>query len=127
MKKSIFRKWFLMSAGVLFVFIGAVGVVVPLLPTTPFLLLAAACFVRSSERLYNWMMNHRLLGPYIKNYRERRTVTRGVKATTLILLWITIGISVVVVVEQLWLKIVLIGIAAGVTWHVLSLRTLPPE
>jgi len=116
-----------MSAGVLFVFIGAVGVVVPLLPTTPFLLLAAACFVRSSERLYNWMLNHRLLGPYIKNYRERRTVTRGVKATTLILLWITIGISVVVVVEQLWLKIVLIGIAAGVTWHVLSLRTLPPE
>ena len=65
----------LVVVGVAAVVVGAVGVVVPLLPTTPFLLLAAACFMRSSDRLYRWLTRNRLLGDYIRNYREHRAMT----------------------------------------------------
>jgi len=62
-------KWLLMSLGVLAMVVGLIGVVVPLLPTTPFLLLAAACFVRSSDTLYDRLTTNRLLGGFIRDYR----------------------------------------------------------
>ncbi len=117
-------KVFLIVAGVLSLTLGVIGIVVPLLPTTPLLLLAAACFVRSSDRLYRWLMNHRIFGPYIKNYREHRAVTFRTKAFTLILLWIAIGYSTVFVVTSLWLQVALVAIAIAVTIHVLSLNTM---
>ncbi|MDJ0766890.1 MAG: YbaN family protein [Myxococcota bacterium] len=117
-------KVFLIVAGVLSLTLGVIGIVVPLLPTTPLLLLAAACFVRSSDRLYRWLMNHRIFGPYIKNYREHRAVTFRTKAFTLVLLWVAIGYSTIFVVNALWLQVVLVLIAVAVTVHVLSLNTM---
>ena len=67
-------KWLLMSLGILAMVVGLIGVVVPLLPTTPFLLLAAACFVRSSDTLYDWLTSNRLFGGFIRDYREQRGV-----------------------------------------------------
>ena len=124
MKKHTLRKWFLVSVGILSVTLGTVGIVVPLLPTTPLLLLAAACFVRSSDRLYGWLIGHRLFGSYIQNYREHRAVTWQTKVFTLVLLWITIGYSALAVLSSWVIRAILLVIALAVTAHVLSLKTL---
>ncbi len=104
--------------------LGTVGIVVPLLPTTPFLLLAAACFFRSSDRMYEWLMNHRLFGSYIRNYRNHRAVTWQTKVFTLLLLWIAIGYSSFAVARSWWLRVTLAVIAVAVTVHIMSLNTL---
>jgi hypothetical protein len=104
--------------------LGIAGVFLPILPTTPFLLLAAACYSRSSRRFYNWLISNRFFGEYIRNYLERRGIPLRVKVLSLALLWITIGCSAAFAVDALWLRILLAAIAVGVTLHVLSLRTL---
>lgn len=113
--------------GLVSVSLGILGAFLPLLPTTPFLLLGAACFVRSSDRLYRWLMNHKVLGPYIRNYREHRAITRRTRIVALTLLWLSIGYSVWVIVELWWVRILLVGIAAAVTWHLVSLNTMPAQ
>ena len=104
--------------------LGVIGIVVPLLPTTPFLLLAVACYFRSSERLYNWLINNRWLGRYINYYREGKGVPPGVKVLTISLLWITIGYSIVFVVKAFFVRVILILIMIGVTIHITSIKTL---
>ncbi len=127
MTGSSLRKLLLMSAGVLAVGLGVIGVFLPLLPTTPFLLLAAACFIRSSDKLYEWLTNHRWFGTYIKNYREHRATTRMTKVVTLALLWGTIGYTALVVFDGWQLRTLLLVVALGVTVHVLSLGTIAGE
>ena len=127
MKKSALRRGFLVAVGIVAVGLGAIGVFVPLLPTTPFLLLAAACFIRSSERLYTWLMHHQWFGSYIRNYREYRAITLRAKVVTLVLLWATIGYSALAVASAWWLRSLLAAIAIGVTIHLLHLRTLTRE
>lgn len=122
-KKSV-QKYILASIGLLSVVLAIIGIFIPLLPTTPFLLLAAGCFVRSSDRLYKWLIKHKWLGPYIRNYREHKAVTRKVKITTLILLWGTIGYTAFRVISYWPLRILLLLIAIGVTIHIMSMRTL---
>ena len=123
-KTSKLSKLALILAGSVFVVLGTIGIFLPLLPTTPFLLLAAACYFRSSERFYNWLMNNKWLGNYIKDYREKKSVPLKIKVTTLSILWLAIGYSVFFVVNIFLLKVVLILIAVGVTIHIVSLRTL---
>lgn len=126
MKKK-FRHWILIICGFISVGLGALGIFLPLLPTTPFLLLAAACFIRSSDRLYTWMITNRIFGSYIKNYREKKAVPGRIKVFTLILLWAAIGYSAVMVVQSFWMRAGLVLIAIGVTWHVLTLKPIIPE
>jgi uncharacterized protein len=114
----------LIIAGTVCVALGAAGVVLPLLPTTPFLLLAAACYARSSPRFYRWLLENRWFGGYIRNYREKRGVPVRVKAGTLLLLWAAILSSAFFVVEAALVRVLLIAIAIGVTVHVLSIKTL---
>jgi len=117
----------LRAAGVLCVAIGAVGVVVPLLPTTPFLLLAAACFARSSDRFYSWLMNHRWFGPTIRDYRERRGTTRVVKIVAIAVLWCSIALSASLALNTWPPRIALLVVGVGVTAHLLALRTVEPR
>lgn len=121
------RKWLLVSIGVFSVGLAAAGIFVPLLPTTPFLLLAAACFMRSSEGLYQWLITHRWFGPYIRNYREHKAITRQAKIVTLTLLWGTIGYTAFRVIAFFPLSVLLLLVAGGVTVHVLSMKTLTRE
>jgi len=114
----------LVIAGTFFVGLGIVGIFVPVLPTTPFLLLAAACYARSSQRFYGWLLNNKWFGSYIRNYLERKGIPLKVKVITVTLLWITIGVSVAFVVETFVLKLILVIIAIGVSIHILSIRTL---
>jgi hypothetical protein len=118
-------KWVLMSLGVLATAVGLIGVVVPLLPTTPFLLLAAACFVRSSDTLYGWLTSNRLFGGFIRDYREQRGVSARANIMALVLLWGVIGYTALTAVDAAWLRVLLVAIAVVVTIHLLRLRTLP--
>jgi uncharacterized protein len=120
-------KCFLTLVGVLSVGLAILGVFLPLLPTTPFLLLAVACFLRSSDRLYRWLINQRYLGPYIRNYREHRAITLPTKIVTLLLLWGAIIYAAFGVIEMLLIRALLLLIAVSVTAHVLSLKTLTDE
>ena len=117
------KKGFLVVAGSICVVLGAVGVVVPLLPTTPFLLLAAACYAGSSERLYNWLLANRTFGPLIRDWREHRALPLRVKVVAISMIWIMIGSSVLFVVPLLPVKILLLCVAAGVSLFLLSIKT----
>jgi len=118
------RKRLLVSAGIASVGLGAAGIFLPVLPTTPFLLLAAACFMRSSKRLHEWLVTNRWFGSYIRNYREHKAITLRSKIATLVLLWGTIGYTAFGVLSSWGLRALLLLIAATVTAHVLSFRTL---
>ncbi len=114
----------LVTFGTIFVGLGIVGIFVPVLPTTPFLLLAAACYARSSPRFYHWLLYNRWFGNYIRNYRQRKGIPLKVKVLTITLLWVTIGVSAIFAVQSLVVRIILVLIAIGVSIHVLSLKTL---
>lgn len=104
--------------------LGILGIFLPLLPTTPFLLLAAACFVRASDRLYQWLVNHKIFGLYIRNYREYKAIPLKMKISSIALLWITISFSILYVVDSTAMKIILALIGIGVTIHLLHYKTL---
>ena len=114
----------LILAGTFFLGLGIIGIFLPILPTTPFLLLAAACYARSSKRFYSWLLNNKWFGNYIKNYREGKGVPLKVKILSISFLWITIVFSAFFVVTILFVRIILILIAVAVTIHILSIRTL---
>ena len=111
------------AGGTLAVALGIVGIFLPLLPTTPFLLLAAFLYARGSERFYAWLLGNRWFGGYLRRYREHRAMTRRHKAFTLTLLWIGIGASAGFLVPQGWARLLLAVVAVGVTAHILRLGT----
>jgi uncharacterized membrane protein YbaN (DUF454 family)/SAM-dependent methyltransferase len=116
------RNRLLILAGTVFTAIGILGIFLPVLPTTPFLLLAAACYLRGSERFYRWLLDNRILGFYIKNYLEGKGMPLKTKIFTLSLLWITISLTIWLGVQNLAIRIILAVVAVGVTWHIISIR-----
>lgn len=117
----------LISSGMVSVILGVLGMFIPVLPTTPFLLLAAYCFSHSSERFYNWLINNRCCGEYIRNYREGKGIPVRQKIITIILLWLMIGFTIWQYVNSLWLILVLFLIAVLVSIHILKIRTFKPK
>jgi uncharacterized membrane protein YbaN (DUF454 family) len=114
----------LIVGGTICLALGAVGIFLPILPTTPFLLLAAACYLRSSERLHKWLLSNRWFGEYIKNYQAGRGIPLKTKIFTLSLLWLAIIYSTFFVVDEILIaQIVLLAIAAGVSVHLIRLPT----
>lgn len=104
--------------------LGILGIFLPLLPTTPFLLLTAALYFKGSPRLYNWLLNHRHFGPYIRNFRENKAIPLRAKIISLVLMWGTMLYCIFCLIPFIWVKILLGLIAAGVTYHILSFKTL---
>jgi len=111
------------SGGTICVSIGIVGVFLPLLPTTPFLLLAAFFYSRGSERFRRWLLGNRWFGNYLRRYGEHRSMSRRHKVFTLALLWIGIGLSAGVAVSSWWARLLLSMVAIGVTTHIVRLGT----
>jgi uncharacterized membrane protein YbaN (DUF454 family) len=100
------------------------GIFLPLIPTTPFLLLATACYARSSTRFHSWLLNNPVLGEYIRNYTEKRALTRRTKITGIAVLWAAMLLTIVFVVSSSVLRLIFLGIAVAVTVHLLRLGTL---
>jgi uncharacterized protein len=113
------KKALLVAAGSVSLALAVLGVFLPLLPTTPFLLLASACYVRSSERLHGWLMGNRLLGGYIRNFKERRGIPLRGRIVTVVILWLPLLYSVYRL-DILWLRLLLVTM--GLVWSVLILR-----
>jgi len=113
----------LIFAGSFFLVIGIIGIFFPVLPTTPFLVLAAACYAKSSERFYKWLINNKWFGSYIRNYKEKKGISLKHKLYTISLLWVTILISAFVIIKNLWISTILIIIAVLVTTHILTIKT----
>ena len=120
--RTVVKRRLLIGAGTLSTGLGIIGIFVPILPTTPFLLLAAACYMRSSERFYRWLINNRIFGAYVRNYIEGKGMPVKIKMFTILLLWLTIALTIVFGVQNIVIKIVLICIAVGVTAHIALIR-----
>jgi len=113
----------LLTGGWLCIVLAVLGALLPLLPTTPFLLLAAICFARCSPRFYQWLVTNRWFGEYLNNYREGRGMQLKHKITALSLMWVSIGYSAIMVAEAHWLRALLMLIAVLVTWHLVRMPT----
>lgn len=121
------KRTLFLAAGWICVALAVLGIVLPVLPTTPFLLLAAYCFSRSSDRLHAWLLSHRWFGPGIRNYRDGRGMSGRDKAVTLASLWLSILLAVCVFIPILWVECLVIAVAAGVSAHILRLPTWREE
>ena len=129
MVKNRLTKYLLIAAGWVSFALGVIGIVLPLLPTTPFMLLAAACFANSSPRFHTWLMNHKYFGPIIRNFQEGKGIPRRVRNNTIILIWIMMSISMLVV-AKLWSTVLLVTIGTIVSIYLLQLPTFedaPPQ
>lgn len=120
---SVKRTLFVL-VGTFFLAIGFVGIIIPVLPTTPLLLLAAACYLRGSERLHRWMIENRIFGEFIRDYTEGRGIKPRQKVITLAFLWMTISFSALYLIENLLVRILLFLIAMAVSIHVIALPSM---
>jgi len=117
-------KYLLIILGSICLALGVIGIFLPLLPTTPFLLLAAALYFRSSEKLYQWLIQQKHLGSYIRNFREYRAIPLRAKIISVSMVWITLIYCTITISEQIWVKSLFIILAISITWHILSYKTL---
>ncbi|MBY6225221.1 YbaN family protein [Ferrimonas balearica] len=118
-------KYLLIGLGCLAVAAATIGVFMPLIPTVPFLLLATFCFSRSSARMQVWLYNNRLLGPYLRNYLERKGLTKRQLISSLVSMWVGMSIAILIapVVAVKW-GLVVIGVAVSI--HLIRMKRLLP-
>lgn len=125
--KSKTLRIILITCGWINVGLAIIGAFLPVMPTTSFLLIAAACFARSSEKFYMWLINNKRFGKLIIDYREHRGMPLKAKIIAITMLLTAIGYSTFFVVEHLLVQILLVCIAVGVTLYLLSLKTIKQE
>lgn len=116
-------RYALLAIGWLSVALGVIGIFLPVLPTTPFLLLAAACFMRSSKRFYLWLVNHRQLGPWIVDYLEGQGIPLKGKVYAISLMWLSICLSCYLV-PLFWARAFMLTSAVLVSLYILKQKTL---
>lgn len=117
-------KYLLAALGLLSLGLGILGIFLPVLPTTPLLLLAAALFLRSSPRLYEWLLDHRRLGPYIQNFMLHKSIPLKIKVISVSMVWITLLFCAVFVAEHWLFRLFFVVLAVAITVHILSYKTL---
>lgn len=121
------RKALLIFFGTVCVGLGVMGMFLPLMPTTVFLLMAAYCYSRSSDKFHDWLLNNRWLGKYIKNYKSGQGISIRQKVTTIAILWASIGFSIWFVGAAFWPTLFLAAVLIGVTLHLVLIKTYRPE
>ena len=114
----------LVLAGHTFVGLGILGALLPVMPTTIFLILAGSCYANSSPKFYNWLMTNKFFGKYLKNYKDKKGTPLSVKIISISVLWITIIYSLWFTHIPLYAIILLLIIGIGVTWHLIAIKTL---
>lgn len=120
-KKTVF-----LFLGLILTLLGIIGIFIPVLPTTPLLLLASYCYVRSSEKLYLWLINHRIFGRYIRDYNKYRAVDKKSKTIAVILIWVSMMISMSLI-SKTPVRIVLLITGLAVSYFISTIKTLTPE
>ena len=121
------KKILLMSIGVISAGLGIAGIFLPVLPTTPFLLLAAFCFSRSSEKFHTWLTTSKLTRSYISNYLSGKGMPLKQKIISISILWLTIGCTTIFFIENWLVRIIILVIASAVTIHLIRIKTFKPE
>ncbi|MBN2655752.1 MAG: YbaN family protein [Spirochaetales bacterium] len=121
------KKILLITVGNISLSLGIAGIFLPVLPTTPFLLLSAACYVRSSKKLYLWLIHHRFLGLYIRSFIQYKAISLRAKIISLSALWIVMLSTIFFFISFLWLRALLFCIGIGVTVYLMHYRTLTEE
>ena len=116
----------LVIAGCVSTALAILGLFLPLLPTVPLLLLAAACFARGSQRCHRWLLEHRHLGPMVRAYQGGRGIPRRAKWTAIGLVWFSISLTVILVAGPVVMKLTLLAIGLGISVYLLRLPTLSP-
>ena len=122
--KSDLLRWILICVGWISIVSGVIGLFLPLLPSVPFLLLAVFCFSRSSVRFHNWLVEHRHFGPMLRDYLKHGGIPLRAKIIAIGMIWISFPVSVAFLIENFWIKVLLIAIAAAVTLYLLALPTV---
>ncbi|NLC35527.1 MAG: DUF454 domain-containing protein [Alcaligenaceae bacterium] len=120
MKKTLYN-----IVGTVALLLGIVGIFLPLLPTTPFLLLASACYMRGSHRMHQWLMNQRHLGPYLRSFQQGRGIPLRAKITALALMWTSLTVSMWFAPLP-WVRVLLLVPGIAVTVYLCRTRTLEP-
>lgn len=123
---SIKNKLFILL-GTISLITGIIGIVLPLLPTTPLLLLSAYFYSKGSQKLYNKLLNNNFFGKYIKDYRENKGITTQTKITSILSVWVGIGITFFYFTENNIVKTILVTIAISISFYLLSMKTKKPE
>jgi uncharacterized protein len=123
MTRSAPVRWLLWTAGSLSLLLGLIGVVLPGLPTTPFVLLAAACYAKASPRLHAWLLNHRLTGPMLRDWEAHRSLTRRTKTVAVVSMLLMVSISIWSFRGRLVLQLVLLALGLIGAWVVLRIPT----
>jgi uncharacterized protein len=116
-------RWLLWTAGSVSLLLGLIGVVLPGLPTTPFVLLAAACYAKASPRLHAWLLNHRLTGPMLRDWEAHRSLTRRTKTVAVVSMLLMVSISIWSLRGRLVLQLVLLALGLIGAWVVLRIPT----
>jgi len=124
---NTFLRWLLIACGWIAVAGGVVGIFLPLVPTVPLLLLAAACFARSSERFHRWLVEHNHLGPLVRDYLSGAGIPVRAKRAAIGMIWVSFPLSIFLFAQQFWLKALLAAIAVGITLYLHFLPTAPDE
>ena len=113
---------FLRISGFTALILGIIGIPLPVLPTTPFLLLALYCFARSSPKMQKWLLKHKILGQYISGYSRNAGTPRNFKVVTIIILWVAMLCSIIWGTDTPWLRVLLLCIAIGISLHIIQLK-----
>ncbi len=124
MSRVRIKQFMWIALGTMALAIGVIGIVVPVLPTTPFLLLTSFCYLRGSRSLHNWLLNHRLFGPIIADYVTHRAISRRTKIVALTTLWFSLVLSMIMV-QRLYLYGLLTTIGSIASIHILKIQEKP--
>ena len=122
--RKSFWKILLYFSGFIFLALGLLGIFIPLLPTTPFLLLAATAFMHTDRKIYLWMFRNKIFGKQLSAYVKDKSVSFSLKISSLLILSLTLGYSIIFVIDILWVRIFLIFVGLGVATHIIKLKTL---
>ncbi|QYJ80945.1 YbaN family protein [Shewanella aegiceratis] len=117
----VIKRGFYLLLGLSSLFLGLLGIALPLLPTVPFILLAAFCFARSSSRLHDWLMTHPWFADALQNWHSERAIRRGLKRKAYIATCLSFSVSIILV-PLLWVKLTLLAMLTGL---LLYLRQIP--
>ena len=122
--RNLLKRMLYLSAGMLSLVTGLIGIVLPLLPTTPFILLSAWCFARSSRNFHTWLITHPRLGKVISDWEQHRGMTAANKRRAYVLIALSFGFSITMA-PLMWVKLLLIPIGCAVIWNLRKMNTTP--